>query len=122
MLRDPAFGRREPLGPLVDHPQTAAVDLASAKRDLPFVPLRGGPFGHQCREANDFLATSGREDVVVLLPGARLGPVVTAARSMVAGAIPVVPVIWVVVWRHVGVTGPVGSHRASPPSQSTECC
>ena len=73
MLRDPAFGRREPLGPLVDHPQTTAVDLATAERDLPFVPLRGGPFGHQYREADDFLATPGREDVVVLLPGPHLG-------------------------------------------------
>ena len=37
------------------------------------MPLRGGPFGHQYREADDFLATPGREDVVVLLPGPHLG-------------------------------------------------
>jgi hypothetical protein len=38
---------------------------------------------------------------------------------MVAGAVLVVPAIWVVVWRYVGVTGLVGSHRSSPPSRST---
>jgi hypothetical protein len=40
---------------------------------------------------------------------------------MLAGAILVVPAIWVVVWWHVGVTGPVGSHRTSPPSRITGC-
>ena len=45
-----------------------------------------------------------------------------AVGSMIAGAILVVPAIWVVLWRHVGVTGPVGSHRTSPPSRSTGCC
>jgi len=73
VLRDSAFGCREPLGPLVKHAQTTAVDLALAQRDLPFVPLRGGTFGHQSREADDFIATSRSEDVVVLLPGSRLG-------------------------------------------------
>jgi len=73
VLRDSAFGCREPLGPLVNHAQTTAVDLALAQRDLPFVPLRGGPFGHQSREADDFIATSRSEDVVVLLPESRLG-------------------------------------------------
>ena len=38
--------------------------------------------------------------------------------QQVAAAILVVPAIWVVIWRHVGVTGPVGSHRTSPPSRS----
>ena len=37
---------------------------------------------------------------------------------MVAGAILVVPAIWVVVWRRVGVTGPVGSHQVSPPPRN----
>jgi len=37
---------------------------------------------------------------------------------MVAGAILVVPAIWVVIWRHVGITGPVGSHRTSPRSRN----
>lgn len=73
VLRDPALGCRERHGPLVNHAQTAAVDLALAQRNLPFVPLRGGPFGHQCREADDFMAAPRSEDVVVLLPGARLG-------------------------------------------------
>jgi hypothetical protein len=50
----------------------AVQDLALAQRDLPFVPLRGGPFGQQCGEADDFIATSRSEDVVVLLPGAGL--------------------------------------------------
>lgn len=72
MLRDPAFGYREPLGSLVNHAQATSVDLALAQRDLPFVPLRGGPFGQQCGEADDFIATSRSEDVVVLLPGAGL--------------------------------------------------
>src|SRR6185295_12494188 len=31
------------------------------------------PFGHQSREADDFIATSRSEDVVVLLPESRLG-------------------------------------------------
>lgn len=73
VLRDPAFGCRERLGPLVNHAKTAAVDLALAQRNLPFVPLRGGPFGNQCREADDFIAAPRSEGVVVLLPGARLG-------------------------------------------------
>ena len=59
-----------------------------------------------------------RQVGVILLPGARLGLGVTGAGSIVAGAILVVPAIWVVIWRHVGVTGPVGSHRTSPPSRS----
>ena len=71
VLRDPAFGCRKRLGPLVNHAKTAAVDLALAQRDLPSY-VRGGPFGNQCRELT-ISQLRPKEGVVVLLPGARLG-------------------------------------------------
>src|SRR5260370_42615564 len=88
-------------------------------RPLPLLPC--GPL--LCRDLSrygGFFPGNGHAQVgVILLPGARLGRVVTSAGSMVAGTILVVPAIRVVVWRHVGVTRPVGSHRTSPPSRST---
>ena len=57
---------------------------------------------------------------VVLLPCSCLGPGVTLLGSLIADATLVIPAIWVLVWWHVVVIGPVGSHRISPPPWSAK--
>ena len=56
------------------------------------------------------------EGGVVLLPSSGLGLDVSLLASMLSAAALVISAIRAFVWWHVGVTGPVGSHRISPPA------